>query len=393
MRRILFVDDEPKVLNAIRRGLRDEFEIETAESGSSAIERIAGGERYCVIVSDFKMPEMNGIQLLQSISELCPDSVRIMLTGFTDQKTAVSAVNRGEVFRFLNKPCSLDDLRASLKSAIRQYELVVAERELLNETLNGSIKLLSEVLGIVRPDVFGRTSRLRQKALEIAELLENVDLWVLDTAVLLSQLGCIAVPDSILRKLREGEQLSREEAREYESHPGTGAELIGKIPRLEKVARVIGDQRSNLANYDHSEQGRLLGEPPVESRILQVVIAYDELLARGWSGRAVVADLKKRGNGFDSSILDALADVQDNSASRKVLRIRAKDLMPGMVIFEDIKTEHGVLLICRGQEVTPTVREHLQKFEKNGALTKPIVVALEEDAEFPVPGCANSCPA
>src|SRR4051812_29250328 len=102
--RVLFVDDEPNVLSGIRRGLRNDFDVHTAESGAEALRLIASSEPFAVIVSDCRMPEMDGVELLQRCSKAAPQSVRMMLTGNMDQETAVRAVNSGDVFKFLNKP-------------------------------------------------------------------------------------------------------------------------------------------------------------------------------------------------------------------------------------------------------------------------------------------------
>src|SRR5258708_28798973 len=102
MEKILFVDDEPNVVEAYQRSLRRDFQNAIATSGAQALEMIAAGGPYAVVVSDMRMPEMDGVQFLTKASELAPDTVRIMLTGNADQQTAIEAVNQGHIFRFLN---------------------------------------------------------------------------------------------------------------------------------------------------------------------------------------------------------------------------------------------------------------------------------------------------
>src|SRR5688572_10183667 len=161
--RVLFVDDEPNVLNAIRRTLRNDFDVHTAESGKDALRLLEESEPFGVVVSDCHMPEMDGIEFLHRCSKAAPLAVRVMLTGNMDQETAVKAVNMGDVFKFLNKPCQGDELKSVVTQAVRQHELVTAEKELLEQTLKGSIKVLADLLGIVKPEAFGRTGRLRRK--------------------------------------------------------------------------------------------------------------------------------------------------------------------------------------------------------------------------------------
>jgi len=109
MHKILCVDDEPNVLKAYKRGLRSNFAIDIATSGGEALQFIESRGPYAVIVSDMRMPQMNGIELLNTVKQCAPDTVRIMLTGNADQQTAIDAVNPGEIFRFLNKPCQPED--------------------------------------------------------------------------------------------------------------------------------------------------------------------------------------------------------------------------------------------------------------------------------------------
>ena len=161
--RILFVDDDPNVLSAYQRTLRKRYTLDTASSGDAGLALIEKDGPYAVIVADMQMPGMNGIDFLKHAMEKTPDTVRLMLTGNADQKTAVDAVNHGHVFSFLSKPCPSESLEAALENALRQYELICAEKELLEETLNGSIKVLTDILAIVDPEAFGHAQRLREE--------------------------------------------------------------------------------------------------------------------------------------------------------------------------------------------------------------------------------------
>lgn len=111
---------------------------------------------FAVVVSDMRMPRVDGAQFLARVEEASPDSVRIMLTGNADQEAAVRAINEGHIFRFLNKPCRPQLLVGTIAMGIRQYRLQTAERELLEKTFSGGIRLLSDVLAIASPDAFGR---------------------------------------------------------------------------------------------------------------------------------------------------------------------------------------------------------------------------------------------
>src|SRR5262249_53231752 len=124
--KILFVDDDASILTAFQRNLRKQFALDVAIGGSEALRAMSAKGPYAVLVADMQMPEMNGLEFLKKAEEISPQTVRIMLTGNADQKTASDAVNLGHVFRFLTKPCSTEELAATLKAGLEQYLLVIA---------------------------------------------------------------------------------------------------------------------------------------------------------------------------------------------------------------------------------------------------------------------------
>lgn len=143
--KILIVDDEPHVLEGYKRALRKRFKIDTAPGGTEALEKIAKDGPYAVVVSDMRMPGMSGLELLTSLKESAPEVIRIMLTGNADQKTAVDAVNKGEVFKFLTKPCSSESMSSTLDAGLAQYAELQEKRAILEQNAD-DIKILSDKL-------------------------------------------------------------------------------------------------------------------------------------------------------------------------------------------------------------------------------------------------------
>ena len=279
-RKILFVDDEENVLRAFERNLHPHFEIATAVGPDAGLSVIAGRGPYAVVISDLRMPGMDGIQFLAAVGKAFPDTVRLIISGNADLHAAIAAVNEGSIFRFLTKPCRAETLRSAIEGALTQYRLVTAERELLEQTLSGSVSVLIELLGAVSPVAFGRASRIRHYVRHMAAHLELPDFWQLELAAMLSQLGCIGVPVPILEKLDAGMQLTAEEQTEFATHPSIAQDLLAGIPRLEEVVQII---RHQMTPYCDLRDLKVSERVNMGAQILLAAIRLDEMVCRSHS--------------------------------------------------------------------------------------------------------------
>lgn len=217
--RILCVDDDPNILLGYQRALRKHFTIEVALDGEEALEAVRTQGPYAVVVADMRMPGMNGVELLTQVRQIAPSTVRMMLTGNADQQTALDAVNQGQIFRFMTKPCPPENFAVALTAALEQYRLVSAEKELLSKTLNGSIKVLSDILMLACPTAFGCASRVRTLVRATADRMGDPAGWMAEMAAMLSPIGCIAVPDDILQKVSSGAPMTDKESEAFAVHP------------------------------------------------------------------------------------------------------------------------------------------------------------------------------
>jgi response regulator RpfG family c-di-GMP phosphodiesterase len=373
--KILFVDDEPRVLDAIRRLLHGRFDVTLATGAVEALPLLRTNEPFAVIVADMRMPGTNGVEFLDQARQIAPESIRMMLTGNADQQTAVDAVNRGQVFRFLTKPCQPDLLVSALDNAVRQYELQTAERDLLERTLRGSVKALTDVLAVARPDAFGRVDRLRARVREMVATLRGEMTWTLDTAVILSQIGCISVAPDLLDRVARGEVLDADEEAAFSRHVSVGAELIAAIPRLDEVANIVKYQDRNYDGSGPPNGDACAGEAiPLGARLLHAAIAYDRLRSGGWSHRDAVAELRRRRGQIDPALVAVIPDERVAADETTIARVDVDKILVGMTIEEDVRADQGPLLVCRGQEVTPVLRERLQALQRAGTIPKALLV-------------------
>ena len=247
--KILLVDDDSNILDGYRRSLSREFRIETAMGGRQALQLTAENGPYAVVVSDMRMPGMDGLQLLCAIKGQSPDTTRVMLTGNADTDTAINAINEGSIFRFLNKPCSKETMAKTLTAALMQYRLVTAERQLLEQTLSGTISVLTDVLSLLNPAAFSRAERARRYIHHIVTCMRLPNPWQYEVAAMMSQLGCVTLPPETIQAVYSGEKLSSSEQAQYDAHPSVAYNLLAKIPRLEPIAWMIEHQNRPPPRY------------------------------------------------------------------------------------------------------------------------------------------------
>jgi len=374
--KVLFVDDDPNILAAYQRHLRKQYQIDTALGGDRGLEAIAKAGPYAVIVSDLKMPGMNGIQFLSKVREAAPDTVRMMLTGFAELQTAIEAVNQGNIFRFLTKPCPPDILSQALNMGIEQYRLITAERELLEKTLRGSIKVLTQILSLVNPEAFGRASRLSRYVREIGLVMKFPGIWLLETAAMLSQIGFILLPEETLKKIYHGQPLTPEETQLLDMHPFITADLLKNIPRLEGIAKIIAYQEKRYDGSGIPVDAVHKEEIPLGARILKTALDFDTLQTAGDSKNRAIAQLKQRPGWYDPKVLTALEAVVWIEGKFQVRVIPLRELQDNMILDDDVCTTSGILLIAKGQEVNQLIRRRLHDFAENVGVKEPLQVLV-----------------
>jgi len=374
--KILFVDDEENILHSIKRELRKRFDIVTAVSGDEALAILKKEGPFAVIVSDMRMPVMDGIQLLTAVKDIHPDTVRLMLTGNADQGTAIEAVNKGAIFRFLNKPCPTTTLVMALALALRQYRLVTAEKELLDKTLKGSITVLSEILSLANPIAFSSALRIKELVVLIAERLQLNTLWQFEIAALMSQIGCITIPSDILNKIFANQAIDEEEEAIYNNHPKVGAKLVEKIPRLETVAQIIAHQFFSYEAFDSCND--LSEDICIGAQLLKISCDFDTLRHRGMKRPQILHRFAEQVGMYNPEMIGILAELQLDSEHEQTLSIELRDMAVGMIVEQDIIATNGALIAPKGQEITWSLLQGLKSFSRQVGIREPIMVRVKQ---------------
>ncbi|GLH71968.1 response regulator receiver modulated metal-depenent phosphohydrolase [Geothrix limicola] len=375
--KVLLVDDEENILQGYHRVLRSAFELDTALGGVEALRCMDARGPYAVMVVDMRMPGMSGLDLLEEARVRFPDTTRIMLTGNSDQKTAMDAVNHGQVFRFLTKPCPAEDLELAIRAGLRQYQLVRAEKELLEQTLTGAITVLSELLAGVDPVMFSRSQVVRERAARLARDLGCEEVWAVEIAALLAPIGRVALPAWALKegsfRTGSGDLLA--------AFPEVGARLLQPIPRLEGAARII---RYLAKGFDGSglPEDDLRGEAlPLGSRILKVVWDFTELEQARQSATVALEEMRLRPKAYDPRVLEAfgtLLAIRPKPPAARDLRLR--DLRAGMTLASDLCAEGGGLVLPAELRLGAGHLELLSSLARLVALQEPVSVRLPDGA-------------
>ncbi len=372
---ILLVDDDQRVLEAMRRNLRSRYTVKTAVGSVTGLRTLETDGPFAVVVADLKMPVMDGSRFLAKVRERSQDTVQIMLTGQADLDSAIRTVNKGKLFRFLTKPCPVEDLTQALDAALEQYRLVRSERELLEETLSGSVQLLTEMLELVNPVAFGRTSRIRTLVGLLIPGLGTGHAWQLELTALLSQVGLVAVPGEILEKVDRGEALTDREQTVWSQHPQVGRDLVVKIPRLEAVAESIAWQ---LKRFDGKgpPEGNVAGkEIPLGARVLKAVVDYDALTQQGADACEALARMGSEEGCYDPHILELMkSTVVKVKAGYEFRTVSLDDLYAGMITTGGIYTKKRQLIVGKGTELTPTLLARIRNFARWQKIDEPLGV-------------------
>ena len=368
-RRILCVDDEPLVLEGLERTLFEHFDVTTESNPVHALEILRAGPAFAVVLSDMRMPEMDGAALLARAREIAPETSRMLLTGQSDINSAVAAVNQGQILRFLWKPCPAEALLQALELGVEQHRLVTVERELLERTVTGCVRLMSEVLSLVAPVLFSRTQRIKALVTHMVKKLGLEDPWRFEVAALFSMIGCVGLSEATLEQVLTRRPLDAADQKAFDDHPQMAHRLLSAIPRFEEIAAMIKLQTGGPYGVpkDDVERG---------GTMLRVAIQVERITAQGKTVADAVSLLDRKLDPGELPFLKELADFRNAEGSTMVRALSVGQMTSEMMLEEDVRTTNGVVVVPKGRELTMVLIERLFKFSRAGTLVEPIRVRV-----------------
>ena len=438
---LLFVDDELPILKSVRRFCRAHgWQVTLANSGAEALEKLAT-EEFDIIISDMRMPKMDGAELLQRAYEMWPKTVRIILSGYSDSEALQQAVNEAHIFKYLTKPWNDDELAEVIVTAAEQRKTQL-DKESLVETTQQRSKTLGKVALLLDKKAKERDIEIEQamsiiqtmksqaqtRLMESLNVLNQIVEWRegrdaghsrfvahyaekmaerlsfgenqsqdLLIAAMLHRIGMVCLPDALCS--RPFYALSSEEREQYLSYPEWGEKALKQAVSLNSVAKIIRHHKEYV-NGRGVPDNLVHNDIPVESKILCVIADYfdamngqlDKNISGAEQARSYITSWV--GKRYDAKITEYFLDMieQQTDDCWQVINVNTNELTEGMVIDADVIAKSGVLLLKKGAKLSNDMIEHIREFEKQNSERYSIRVAIDNcgsDESPPEPGGVN----
>jgi HD-GYP domain-containing protein (c-di-GMP phosphodiesterase class II) len=302
----------------------------------------------------------------------------MLLTGQADMQSAIAAINDGQIYRFLSKPCPTEALATALNDGAALHQQITAEKDVLERTLRSAVQSLVDVLALASPDAFSRAVRVSHLVGHLCELMEIPVDWELQVSGLLGQLGAVTVPLAVLEKIDSGLLLNADEQKMVDAIPGMSQNLIASIPRLEHLATVLGQQR---LRYDG--RGAATGDPvgeeiPFPARLLRFAVDVDTMRTQRLPAAAALDRMRKDAGAYDPRLLGVWERSHEETGAPTEdipITVEFDQLEPGMLLVEDVLSGTGVVLLGRGSTVTEALLQRLRNHVRHSGVSGPIVVS------------------
>lgn len=376
--RVLLVDDDERLLTAAKRILHKHVALDVAVGGKAALAMLNDNDSYAVLVSDQNMPDMKGADLLEEVSTRWPTTTRIMLTGNNDLQTAVSAVNSGHIFRFLNKPCQPEELLQAIQDGERQHRLLTNEKALLEGTLSGSVKVLVDVLALSNPEAFQRASQVRKFARVLNKHMEIPRFWEFEVASMLWPLGLVSLPATLASKAQKGDALTKQEQAMFDQSPQAARDLIKNVPRMENVAKMVYFSKKGFDGTGFPYEDVKGENIPKPARLLKILIdlVHTKSIHKTTAERTFEI-LNESAHLYDLALLAEVQQVFEKRTSDKpeeIVETSPDELKEGDVIAVDIMDDNDQLLLSTGNELTGLMIRRLRNMRALDLLSKNIMI-------------------
>jgi response regulator RpfG family c-di-GMP phosphodiesterase len=413
---ILCVDDEPGILSALRRLFRAKgFQVQIAEGGKAGL-ALMETQPFDLVISDMRMPEMDGAAFLEQVRLRWPNSIRLLLTGYADIQSVMAAINKGEIYRYIAKPWDDNDILLIVRGALQHRSMEIEQRRLqalisqqneelkelnaglelkvqertkdlqvANERLKSnfvtSIKVFTSLIELRQKDLAGHARRVAELAKRLAVQLglDNKQAQEILVAALLHEIGKVGFEDELLNT--PVMMLNTQQLEEFRKHPENAETVLMPLEELRGAVEIISNQ---LERFDGDGYPRhIAGQSiPIGSRILSVASDYDGLqigllrLQKLTPAQAQDAILQGARRRYDPEVVDALMVLMGARSGDPVRKdkkvevtVKLRDLKAGMSLSRDLVTPRGLLMLTAGHALDEPVIKKIINFERSNGLS------------------------
>jgi response regulator RpfG family c-di-GMP phosphodiesterase len=397
--KVLYVDDESSLLASFSSLMRREgYQIQTLGDSTTILSVIEKNGPFALVISDQRMPGLDGVGVLKQVREVHPETIRVLLTGFASLDDTQRAINESGIARYMNKPWDDEELKKLARECVDQYNLtaenkyltsqLVEKNEILSVLLDGTvgqtIRVLSHLLLYINPQAANQTERIRKLAKAILDLMPNLsteERWDIDRALDLFNIGIAFLPPLIQVSLNKDGLQSLERFPVACNHHLLASDLIKDIPRFGKVANIIRYQAKNFDGTGKPDLEQVRGKDlPLGARLLHILLDLEKSSTENFRGRVVLEEMVKRPVKYDKDLIELiLQGGASKKGQRKEASLTITHIRAGMIAVDDIKTNAGQVLLQRNTVITESSVKILQHWNGYDHIIEPIRVVYTED--------------
>ncbi len=400
-RKVLYVDDEENLLFSFRSLMRNQkTEVHTLSDSTMIEEILKSTGPFAVVFSDQRMPGKDGVAVLREVAETSPETMRVLVTGYADMEAVKGAINDGGIIQYISKPWEDNQVRPIVGDLIDRFNLAAERRFLLDElkqknetlrllldgTVTGVVKILSDVAASVGEEVAAQNLRVRKLGHAILKMMPEIsqkENWEINQALELFNLGLVLLPPLVQFRInKEGiGTVSHDPA--AKNHHLLAAYLLKDIPRLEGVANILLLMQKQFNGDGEPSQSRAKGRDlPLGSRILRILIDLETLSTGNFRGPKVLEQMKKRTDYYDVDLINRLLEVKPTRLNEgKEIKLPVDMLKVGMVLLEDLVTQNGEQILKKNLTLTQTTCKLLSQWGNVDPISSPVSVQLNEDED------------
>ena len=393
-RKILFIDDEPELLNAFVSLMRKEnVKVKTLHD-SKEIEAVLNSDGpFAVVLSDQRMPEYDGVQVLEIVKQKFPETVRVLVTGYADYKDTIRAINVSGITSYISKPWDDNNLKQQINGWISQYnlkshneyllDLLDKENKKLNEVLDGtvaqSVRILGDIANNISPQVAALSQNVKTVGSAFLQAFPNLTIqekWEIRRAFDLFNVGLALLPAEIQHMIQKHGFSVLDRSTLSRNHHLTAAGLLKDIPRFENVARIIELQARDFNGSGEPLDDKTKGtDIPFGARFLHILINLVKQNSAGTHGSDLLHQMEFSPEKYDIKLIrQILGKYSERNLSPEEKRLYISDLQPGMILVEDVRSKSGQLFLKSGHILTDTFVNILRQWHKRDTVNEPIKI-------------------